>query len=90
MASPIKAKLSYGKHRVPLSGPAVIGQYDDNVIRLTLKIIEGPQAMLDRRVTLDVGIDDFVDSLVPEVRERLRRRLIEGGPLGQGTGNTAS
>lgn len=38
-------------------------QYDDNAIRLVLKINHGPKNMLDRKLTTDVGVSELLQSL---------------------------
>jgi hypothetical protein len=69
MKQPIKGKLN-NINRVRVSG-----EYDDNVIQLKLRITEGPASLLDRNVTTDVGISDFVSALPVPVAQRLREEL---------------
>ena len=45
-------------------------EYDDNVIRLAVKIHDGPANMLDRLVIVEVVISEFGNHLPPEVADR--------------------
>jgi hypothetical protein len=62
--------------RVAISGmgPGVKG-YDDNSIRVNVRIKSGPQAMLDRHVHVDIPLNQFASMLPSEVRNNLRQIL---------------
>jgi hypothetical protein len=49
--------------------------YDDNTIRMTVRIATGPEAWLDRIVVVDTGISRFVSALTPQVAQNLLNEL---------------
>jgi hypothetical protein len=52
-------------------------KYDDNVIQAKVQITQGPDAWLDRVVTAEIGISDFVNKLPDEVAKRLLHDLYD-------------
>lgn len=60
--------------RKKLSG-TLTHPFDDNVIGLRVKIIRGPNSFLDRSVNVEIGIDEFVEGLSPEVATNLLNAL---------------
>lgn len=51
--------------------------YDDNVIQTKVQITQGPEAWLDRVLTAEIGISDFVNKLPDAVAKRLLQDLYE-------------
>ncbi len=76
----IKAKLRMAKRfRVNIAAN-FSPIYDDNDICLVFGIIDGPASMIDRKVTVHIGISEFIDRLPPEVAMRLRDGLNDAFP----------
>lgn len=58
----IKAELT-SCSRKRLSGSGIVSSYDDNVVVCTVKIVEGPKNLLDRRLTVDIKVAEFVNMI---------------------------
>ena len=51
--------------------------HDDHVVCLIVKIVQGPISWLDRRIRVEIGVDEFVDSLPEAVKITLRAALTD-------------
>jgi hypothetical protein len=72
---PLKAVVTTGK-RVRLNPSSSVGaEYDDNVICLWCAVTDGPQNMLDRKISVFVGITEFIDKLPADVLVRLKDEI---------------
>ena len=76
----VTAKLT-GTRRVAISGSrsniASDHRYDDNTIRMTVRVTSGPVAWLDRIIVVDMGITALVEALTSEVAVNLQKELSE-------------
>ena len=85
MKKEIKAVLSNLPHpikRVALSGIGrTAKQYDDNVLRLVLRVVDGPEAWVDRFVFADLPIADLIRFLPDELRLLLHSGLDARNPV---------
>jgi hypothetical protein len=77
---PVRARLATARRAPHWRGQPLLGQYDDNTVRLGLRVIDGPPPWLDRAVTLDLSIDSFVRMLPGEFAARLQKALNERLP----------